>query len=111
MIKTITSDGKIHYTYALGEGPPKKKKEFEYQEIAEIEKIYYSPSEVGEILKESQSCIRFWNDRILENNERRHGKRIYTKAIIAKLFTIQNLIRVQRYTVQGAKQKLQQMHI
>ncbi len=104
-MEKIYEDGKIIYKYHLGEKHSEKSKD----EVAEdlIEKIFYSPAEVAEILKESASCIRFWNDRILENNERRHGKRIYTKAIIGKLLIVQNLLRVQKYTVLGTKQKIQ----
>lgn len=104
MIKTLLPNGQIHYSYALGEGPVKKKQD----SFPEIEKIYYSAKEVSDILKESQSCIRLWNDQILQNHERRHGRRVYTSAIIAKLHIVKNLLRIEKYTILGAIEKLKQ---
>lgn len=108
MIKTLLPNGTIHYTYALGEGPPKKKPEL-FSNVEEVEKLYFSAAEVSAILKESQSCIRLWNDQILQNDERFRTRRIYTKEILAKLHIIKDLIRVQKYTILGVKQKMKNL--
>lgn len=75
-----------------------------------IYKMYYEPFEVCELLKVSQSCLRFWYDSVICNPARRNnGRRIYDRVTVAKLHVLKTLLQVEKYTVAGAKQRLDLM--
>ena len=75
-----------------------------------IVKLYYDPIQVCKMLDISQSCLRFWYDNVICNPARRdNGRRIYDKKTVAKLHLLKTLLRVDKYTIEGAKQKLKQM--
>jgi len=74
----------------------------------EIEKLYYTISEVAAIFDVNASLIRFWEKEfdILKPKKNKKGNRLFTKDDIDNLRLIYNLVKEKGYTLQGAKDKL-----
>lgn len=74
-----------------------------------IKKLYYSISEVSKITGLEQYVLRYWESEFeqLRPAKNRAGNRIYTNRDIKLILHIKNLLRDQRYTIEGAKQVLQ----
>ena len=72
------------------------------------EKVYYSISEVANMLKVKVSLIRFWEKEFTELSPRktRKGKRQFNVEDIELLKIIHQLVKQQGYTLDGAKQVL-----
>ena len=71
-----------------------------------IKKLYFSISEVSKLLHESESAIRFWCTQFsLDVRKSRHGWRQFREEDIIELREIKYLLRVEQYTIRGAKQK------
>lgn len=75
----------------------------------EIEKRYYSIGEVAQMFGIAPSKIRFWETQFenIRPRKTRNGIRQYTKADIENIQKIYHLVKVQGYTLQGAKEALQ----
>ncbi|GIV60960.1 MerR family transcriptional regulator [Rhodocaloribacter litoris] len=75
-----------------------------------IKKLYYSISEVAELLGEKAHVLRYWETEFpqLHPRKSRAGKRIYTEDDIAVLRRIQALLRDEKYTIAGARQALEE---
>lgn len=80
-----------------------------YKEF-EVTKLYYSISEVAELLNVSASLIRFWETEfdILKPKKNRQGNRLFTEEDIKNLKVIYNLVRERGFTLEGAKKKLKE---
>lgn len=72
----------------------------------EINKSYYTVSEVSEIIGEPAWTVRKWNEIFELGAHMGRQHRLYTRDIVAMLHLIKTLLRVDKYTVEGAKQKL-----
>lgn len=74
----------------------------------QIEKIYWSISEVAEMLDVSLSLLRFWESEfdIIQPLKNRKGDRFYNKRDIENLKMIYHLVKEKGYTLKGAKQQL-----
>ncbi len=75
-----------------------------------MEKLYYSISEVSEILGVTQSNLRFWEKEFKQLKPKRNAKgtRFYTQDDIDVLKRIMFLVNDQRLTLEGAKRRLGQ---
>jgi DNA-binding transcriptional MerR regulator len=73
-----------------------------------IKKLYYSISEVSKITDLEQYVLRYWESEFeqLKPAKNRAGNRIYTNRDIKLILYIKQLLRDQRYTIEGAKQVL-----
>lgn len=73
-----------------------------------IEKIYWTIGEVAQELGVANSSIRFWEKEFGTISPRRtsRGDRLYTRAQIEQLRTIQHLVKDEGFTINGAKEKL-----
>jgi DNA-binding transcriptional MerR regulator len=73
-----------------------------------IKKLYYSISEVSKITDLEQYVLRYWESEFeqLKPAKNRAGNRIYTNREIKLILYIKQLLRDQRYTIEGAKQVL-----
>lgn len=80
-----------------------------YKEF-EVTKLYYSISEVAELLNVSASLIRFWETEfdILKPKKNRQGNRMFTEEDIKNLKVIYSLVRERGFTLDGAKKKLKE---
>ncbi len=73
-----------------------------------IKKLYYSITEVSKLLGEEPYVLRYWETEFpqLRPKKNRAGNRIYTEKDITLLRAIQYLLRTERYTIEGAKERL-----
>ena len=76
------------------------------------ERLYYSISEVAEMLGTTQSQIRFWEKEfaMLKPKKNKKGNRQFTPEDIRLLKTIHHLVKDQGYTLQGANEKIKTDH-
>lgn len=74
-----------------------------------MEKLYYTISEVSEILGETASCVRFWSNsfpKSIKPKRNAKGNRLFTAKDIEVFKQIQLLLKKQGMTIDGAKKKL-----
>lgn len=72
-----------------------------------IERRYWTISEVADELNVATSAIRFWEDVFQVKNERGpNGFRKYTPASRERIHKIHHLLKVEGYTIPGAKKQL-----
>lgn len=71
-------------------------------------KLYYSISEVAELLSVNTSLIRYWEKEFpqLKPNKIANGERRFTQKDIDLLKQIQSLLKDQGYTIEGARKTL-----
>lgn len=76
----------------------------------QIEKLYYSIGEVSEIVGHEPHVLRYWEQEfeVLTPRKNRAGRRVYTKEDIATVERIRRLLKEQKYTIEGARQAIQQ---
>lgn len=75
-----------------------------------IEKLYYSISEVSELFHVKPSLIRFWEEEfpLLKPKRTTHGNRLYTKDDIEQIQLIYYLVKEKGMTLKGAQKKLKE---
>ena|GEM_PF-993811 len=73
-----------------------------------IKRLYYSISEVSNLVDEEQYVLRYWETEFeqLRPQKNRAGNRIYNEKDIQIIRTIQQLLRIKRFTIDGAKEHL-----
>ena len=76
-----------------------------------IKKLYYSISEVSKIAGLKQYVLRFWETEFadLKPAKNRAGNRIYRLSDIKLIFLIKKLLYEDKYTIEGARQKLKML--
>jgi DNA-binding transcriptional MerR regulator len=72
------------------------------------QRLYYSISEVADLLGEEQYVLRYWEKEFsqLRPQKNRAGNRAYAPRDIAIVQAIHKLLREERYTISGAKELL-----
>lgn len=77
-----------------------------------IKKLYYSITEVSEITGLKAYVLRYWESEFseLKPSKNRAGNRIYRKKDIQLIQLIKRLLYQEKYTIEGARQKLSQLH-
>jgi DNA-binding transcriptional MerR regulator len=75
----------------------------------EIEKVYFTIGEVAEEFNVATSLIRFWESEfdVLSPKKNKKGNRQFTKSDIQKLRLIYHLVKERGFTLQGAKDMLE----
>ncbi|MBN1292520.1 MAG: MerR family transcriptional regulator [Candidatus Latescibacteria bacterium] len=78
----------------------------------EKKKLYYSISEVSELTGLKSHILRFWEGEfsILRPRKNRAGNRAYTERDIIIIQRIKKLLYDEKYTIEGAKQRLKSDH-
>lgn len=73
-----------------------------------MQKLYYSISEVSEIIGEPAYILRYWEKEfpILNPKKNRAGNRIYCDRDIEIIKTIKSLLREQKFSTNGALDEL-----
>ena len=73
-----------------------------------IKKLYYSIGEVAEMTELKPYVLRYWETEFPELNpsKNRAGNRVYKDQDIELIFYIKDLLYDQKYTIEGARQKL-----
>ena len=76
----------------------------------EIEKMYFTISEVAKQFNVAASLIRFWETEfeILKPRKTTKGNRLYSKKDIEDFRLIYHLVKEKGYTLDGAKKKLKE---
>ncbi len=76
-----------------------------------IKKLYYSISEVSRITSLKAYVLRYWETEFaeLQPKKNRAGNRIYNLEDIKLIFLIKRLLYEDKYTIEGARQRLQQL--
>jgi DNA-binding transcriptional MerR regulator len=74
----------------------------------QIKKLYYSISEVSRMVELEQYVLRYWETEFeqLRPQKNRAGNRVYTEKDIELIRLIKRLTREQRFTIEGARQVL-----
>ena len=75
----------------------------------DIEKRYYSIREVADMLNVNTSVLRFWEKEFPQLNPRKghNGRRQYSDNDIERLRIIHYLLKVRKFTLAGAREKLE----
>ena len=75
---------------------------------SKLSKLYYSISEVAELFDVNMSLIRFWEKEFpnLQPKKNKRGNRYYSPKEIEKFDRIYTLVKLEGYTLDGAKKAL-----
>lgn len=73
-----------------------------------IKKLYYSISEVAEMFDVEPHVLRYWESEFkqLSPRKNRAGRRTYRESDIEMIRRIQHLLKVEKYTIDGARRAL-----
>lgn len=73
-----------------------------------MQKLYYSISEISEMIDEEQHILRYWEKEFdqLKPKKNRGGNRIYSEKDLFIIKTIKKLIRQDKLSLKGAKEQL-----
>jgi len=73
-----------------------------------IKKLYYSIGEVSQLTGLEPYVLRYWETEFPELRPRKNraGNRMYTLEDIRLVFLIKKLLYVDKYTIEGARQRL-----
>lgn len=76
-----------------------------------IKRLYYSIAEVSQITGIKPYVLRFWETEFPELRPAKNsaGNRIYRKSDIKTVFMIKRLLYDDKYTIDGARQRLKQL--
>jgi DNA-binding transcriptional MerR regulator len=75
----------------------------------EIVKRYFTIAEVAKILNVNTSLLRFWENEFkvkVKRSKKGIKIRLYTQAVLDQFSTIYDLVKVKRFTHEGARQQL-----
>jgi DNA-binding transcriptional MerR regulator len=74
-------------------------------------KEYYSISEVADMVGLPPHVLRYWESQfaVLNPSKNRSGNRVYQRKEIRLILLVKQLLHDQKYTVEGARQKLEQL--
>lgn len=76
----------------------------------EIDKHYYSISEVAELFQVNASLIRYWENEFdsIKPYKNKKGTRFFTKENIEEVELVYHLVKERGMTLKGAKQKIKE---
>ena len=76
-----------------------------------VRKEYYSISEVSDLVGLPAHVLRYWESQfsVLNPSKNRSGNRVYQRKEIRLILLVTQLLYEDKYTVEGAKQKLDQL--
>lgn len=73
-----------------------------------VRKEYYSIGEVCDLLDLKPHVLRYWESQfpLLNPSKNRSGNRVYQRKEIKLISAVKQLLYEEKYTIEGAKQKL-----
>ncbi len=76
--------------------------------IEELNKLYYTIGEVASMFNVNHSLIRFWEKEftIIQPKKNKKGNRLFTPKDIENFNKIYHLVKIQGFTLEGAKKEL-----
>ena len=74
-------------------------------------KVYYSIGEVCDLTGLKPHVLRYWETQfeVLNPGKNRAGNRVYRARDVELVMLVKNLLYVQKYTIEGANKRLQEM--
>ena len=74
-------------------------------------KEYYSISEVCDLVGLRPHVLRYWESQfpVLNPSKNRSGNRVYLRREIKLVMLVKQLLYTEKYTIEGARQKLDQL--
>jgi len=74
------------------------------------DKLFYTIGEVSAMFGVNTSLIRFWEKEfpIIQPQKNKKGNRLFTREDVRNLHLIYYLVKEKGFTLQGAKQKIQE---
>ena len=78
-----------------------------------LSKLYYSIGEVAEMLQVNASLLRFWEKEfnLVVSKKNKKGNRLFSVKEIEQIKRIYHFVKVEGYTLDGAKKALKQKGI
>ncbi len=82
-------------------------------DIQQLSKLYYSIGEVSKLLDVNPSLLRFWEKefQLMVSKKNKKGNRLFTIKEIEKINKIYHFVKVEGYTLDGAKKALKSKEI
>lgn len=79
-------------------------------DTSKLTKLYYSIGEVADMFDVNSSLIRFWEKEfsIIKPKKNKKGNRLFTVKDITNFNKIYELVKVQGFTLEGAKKALKE---
>jgi DNA-binding transcriptional MerR regulator len=79
--------------------------------MPEVRRLYYPINEVSKITGVAEHTLRYWEDEFpqLKPARNRAGHRIYTNKDIELIINIKELLKVKKYTFEGARKVLDEL--
>jgi len=77
-------------------------------DIQQLSKMYYSIGEVADFLNVNTSLLRFWEKEFQfeVSKKNKKGNRLFTVKELEKINKIYQLVKIEGYTLDGAKKAL-----
>lgn len=77
-----------------------------------MQKLYYSISEVSQMVNEPQYVLRYWEKEfpLLKPKKNRAGNRVYSDKDIEIIQTIKSLLREQKLSLRGALAEVERIY-
>jgi DNA-binding transcriptional MerR regulator len=77
-------------------------------DIQQLSKLYYSIGELSELLGVNASLLRFWEKEFefIISKKNAKGNRLYSVKEIEKINRIYILLKIEGYTIEGARKML-----
>ena len=77
-------------------------------DLKQLTKLYYTIGEVAEMFQVNTSLIRFWEKEftVIQPKKNKKGNRLFTPKDIENFNKIYHLVKVNGYTLDGAKKAL-----
>jgi DNA-binding transcriptional MerR regulator len=94
---------------ARAEPPPRAEPPAQTRPL--VRKEYYAISEVSDLVGLPAHVLRYWESQfsVLNPSKNRSGNRVYQRKEIKLILLVKQLLHEEKYTVEGAKQKLDQL--
>ena len=76
-----------------------------------VRKEYYSISDVADLVGLPAHVLRYWESQfsVLSPSKNRSGNRVYQRKEIKLILLVKQLLHVEKYTVEGARQRIEQL--
>lgn len=76
-----------------------------------VPKEYYSIGEVCDLTGLKPHVLRYWESQfpVLSPSKNRSGNRVYLRREIELIFLVKELLYQEKYTIEGARRKLNQL--
>lgn len=81
-------------------------------DITALNKLYYTIGEVAEMFNVNHSLIRFWEKEftLIQPKKNKKGNRLFSPKDIENFNKIYQLVKIQGFTLEGAKKELKKKH-